>query len=113
MLEDRRGLAGAGEASDENVVPGLIDAEAELEGPQSALLADKLDQGNKLVGAVELECVRVLLAPELFDRDSEVLGIDHERQVTSVGGIEQPAVDIARVGVEISLLEEEGDLAAG
>ena len=113
MLQDRRGFACAGEPCDEDVVSGLIHAEAELEGPQCAFLPDEFEQGYKLVGAVKLERIRVLLAPELFDRDAECVRIDHRRFTGSVRGIEQPAVYIARVIVDIRLLEEKGYLPPG
>src|SRR5437867_10089934 len=113
MLEDRCGLACTGQSCDEDVVSRFVDAETELEGSESALLADELDQWHELVRAVELERIWVLFAPQLFDRDAEAIGIDHERQATSVGRIKQPAVDVARVAAEIALIEEKCNLPAG
>ena len=71
VLEDGGRFAGAGEARDKDVVAGAVDAEAELERADRAVLADEFGTRDEFVRALELEDRRVLGAPKLFDGDVE------------------------------------------
>ena len=69
VLFDGRRLSGPRQSGDEEVISGLVQIQAELDGPDGPVLPDESLRRSKLVGTLEGEIGGVTRPAELLEGD--------------------------------------------